>query len=180
MNSVNEEIEIATSFSDDRKYRYMLVRDIDALATAMGHGDFQMAVTFLMLNPSTANENHNDPTIRRCSDFAARWGYGRLIVVNLSPLRATDPKDLLAAGREPDEVWERNMQHVMAAANASSRVILAYGVNGEVLTRDQYVVGRLKDVMSTRLYCLGYTKNGMPLHPLYVPKDVRPVPFILA
>lgn len=177
MNTVNEEIEIATSFSEDRKYRYMLVRNIDALTVAMGYDP--LTITFLMLNPSTADEHRDDPTLRRCSDFAARWGYGRLVVVNLFPLRATDPKDLLAAEREPEEVLDRNWRHVLAAADASSRVIVAYGAHGSHEDRDQYIVGRLKDVMNSRLYCLGYTAEGLPRHPLYVAKDVRPFPFVM-
>ena len=169
------QIEITTKFSKDRKYRYMLVRDIDALTSAMGYAP--LTVTFLMLNPSTADENTDDPTIKRCSDFAARWGYGRLIVVNLSPLRATDPQDLIAAGREPDEVAQRNMEHVIAAANESSRVILAYGAHGDEADRASYVVGRLWDAMPSKLYCLGYTHKGLPKHPLYIAKTKRPVPF---
>lgn len=169
-------IEIATSFSEDRRYRYMLVRDIDALTVAMGYDP--MSVAFLMLNPSTADENQDDPTIRRCCDFAARWGYGRLIVVNLSPVRATDPKDLLAAGREPDGVAELNIRHVSAAAAASSRVILAYGAHGDAQDRASYVVGRLWGGMhASKLYCLGLTAGSLPRHPLYVPKDTRPIPY---
>ena len=174
MNSVNEKIEIATSFSDDRKYRYMLVRDIDALTVAMGYDP--LTVTFLMLNPSTADENEDDPTVRRCADFAARWGYGRMIVVNLSPLRATDPKELIATGQEPNDVIMRNLRHVLAAADASSRVLCAYGAHGNDQDRDSFYVGKLRDMGKT-LYCLGFTDQGFPRHPLYVSKKRRPLVF---
>ena len=67
---------------------------------------------FIMLNPSTADEHLNDPTVRRCMDFASRWGYGTLFVTNLSPLRATDPTELKAAGPEPEDVAEENQPGV--------------------------------------------------------------------
>ena len=87
---------LVAKFSLDRKYRYRLTRRV---------GLADNAVTLVMLNPSTADETQNDPTIRRCIDFANRWGFGWLHVVNLSPLRSPDPKELLAAGLESDAVW---------------------------------------------------------------------------
>ena len=86
-------------FSEDRRYRYLLTRQV-------GFGDKR--VTFLMLNPSTADEERNDPTIRRCINFANAWGFGWLDVTNLSSLRATNPKEMLEAGPEPWDVWDRS------------------------------------------------------------------------
>ena len=111
----------AAQFSPDRRYRYLLTRQV-------GFGDKR--VLFVMLNPSTADEEKNDPTIRRCIGFANGWGYGWLDVTNLSPLRATDPKQLLAAGPEPWDVWNRNLYHIMAAAGSSDLVVAAYGNHG--------------------------------------------------
>ena len=88
-------------FSDDRRYRYLLTRRV---------GSGTKSVMFLMLNPSTADEVRDDPTIRRCIGFANSWECGWLYVTNLSPLRATDPADVLEAGPEPDDVWDSNMK----------------------------------------------------------------------
>jgi hypothetical protein len=74
-------------FSADGRYRYRLTRDLGGKTT----------VTFIMLNPSTADANLDDPTIRRCKGFAKDWGYGRLIIVNLFAFRATDPRDMWKA-----------------------------------------------------------------------------------
>ena len=79
-------------FSADRKYRYLLTRQL-------GFGDG--AVMFLMLNPSTADESHDDSTIRRCINFGKAWGYGWLYVCNLSPFRSPDPRHVVAYGTEP-------------------------------------------------------------------------------
>ena len=106
----------AAKFSPDRRYRYLLTRRV---------GLTDDAVTFVMLNPSTADEIQDDPTIRRCIAFANRWGFGWPHVANLSPLRATDPKVLLGAGLEPDKVWLENLEHLVRAALASNMVIAA-------------------------------------------------------
>ena len=157
---------LVAKFSLDRKYRYRLTRRV---------GLTDDAVTFVMLNPSTADETHDDPTIRRCIDFANRWGFGWLHVVNLSPLRATDPKELLAAGLESKEVWFENLEHIVGAALASNMVIAAWGVDGATENRDCHVMGELRENVGM-VYCLGLTKDGHPKHPLYLKADTVPVP----
>src|SRR5574337_242506 len=93
-------------FSACQRYRYRLTRELDgalfAAATAR-------TITFIMLNPSTADANTDDPTIRRCKGFARGWGYGRLLIVNLFAFRATDPRDMWSAHeRGVNIVGERN------------------------------------------------------------------------
>ena len=109
-------------FSHDRKYRYLLTRQVRPINNGV--------VTFVMLNPSTADETQDDPTIRRCIGFADRRAYNWLFVVNLSPLRATNPKELLAAGSEPDRVWDTNMACIQEAATKSDLVVAAWGAHG--------------------------------------------------
>ena len=157
-------------FSPDRKYRYLLTRQV-------GFGD-RGTVTFIMLNPSTADESHDDPTIRRCIGFANSWSYGWLHVVNLSPLRATDPKDLIDAGPEHDDVWEENVTTICDTALASDLVIAAWGAHGAAEGRAPKVIDALARspgfVGHERIHCLGVIKNGQPRHPLYVKGDTQP------
>ena len=157
-------------FSPDRKYRYLLARQI-------GFGD-QGTVTFIMLNPSTANETQDDPTIRRCISFANRWSYGWLYVVNLSPLRATDPKDLINAGPEPADVWEENIATICDTVLASDLMIAAWGVHGAADCRAPKVIDALARSLGFvgygGIHCLGVTKNEQPRHPLYVKCDTQP------
>ena len=150
-----------TRFSSCRRYRYSLRRDL----SPMFPGD--EAVMFVCLNPSTANEHLNDPTIRRCMGFAQRWGYGTLFVTNLSPLRATDPSELKAAGPEPEDVAEENRQALAEGAMAAGRIVAAWGTHGVWGGRDRAALQALGPWVH-KLYCLRLTKDGHPQHPLYV------------
>jgi hypothetical protein len=126
---------------------------------------------FVMLNPSTADETTDDPTIRRCIGFATDWGHAALTVVNLYSLRATRPADLFASrarlGADDDRVL---LEH----AERADFVLAAWGAHG---TRD----GRGAEVMSLlakaqlTVHALGLTKNGQPRHPLYARRAARPL-----
>src|SRR5262245_35048856 len=78
-------IDAGAEFSDDRVYRWRLWRRWD-------HGPMLMVVG---LNPSTADEHTDDPTVRRCIGYAKRWGYAGLRMLNVFPYRATDPRELV-------------------------------------------------------------------------------------
>ena len=110
----------------DGEYRYVLHRPIDASSD-------KRIVMFIMLNPSKAHETdktQNDPTIRRCVDFAKRWGYGQLVVGNLSPLRASNPDELKVAGPEPDCVQQANLDLLKCLAEMADSIVLAWGDKG--------------------------------------------------
>lgn len=98
------------TFSGCGRYRYRLTRELNGALFA-GSG---RAITFIMLNPSTADANADDPTIRRCKGFARGWGYGRLIIVNLFAFRATDPRDMWKAHEGGvDIVGEQYLPHMV-------------------------------------------------------------------
>lgn len=139
--------------SEDGQYRYWLSRGWDCdLPT----------VCFVMLNPSTADAEFDDPTIRRCIGFAKLWGYGRLEVRNLFAYRATDPGQL----RRVDDPVGPYGDVYLAGAAASSLVVAAWGCHGELFGRHR---AARKLLGNTKLYCLGKTKDGHPKHPLYLP-----------
>ena len=154
-------------FSADRRYRYQLTRRV-------GFGD--RTVAFLMLNPSTANEVRNDRTVRRCINYANAWGFGWLIVTNVSPLRATDPREMLAAGPEPEEVRRENDRSILEAASLAELVVAAYGADGSAEGRDEHAVNLLTDA-GVAVMCLGLTKEGAPRHPLYLQATATPFVF---
>ena len=120
------------------------------------------SIAWVMLNPSTADETHDDPTIRRCVDFSRRWGYGSMEVANLFGLRATSPRELRAS---IDPVGPRNDNHILAAAGRADSVVVAWGVHGVLLSRDRAVIDLL---YPRRLLSLGATLAGQPRHPLYL------------
>jgi hypothetical protein len=148
-------------FSDCRLYRYRLER-------RWGEG---ILGAFLMLNPSTADEFQDDPTIRRCIGFAKREGWGGLVILNLFAFRATDPKDM---ERAADPIGAENDQHLNAASfRVNGPLVAAWGAHRSAVDRARYVTAFLRWPM----LCLGTTADGSPRHPLYVSADTPLVPF---
>ena len=154
----------SATFDPTRAYRYHLDRTWDPVGPV---------VTFVMLNPSTADADVLDPTVRRCVGFARAWGYGSLQVVNLFALRATDPGDLL---RAPEPVGAANDRAVVDAATGADRVVVAWGVRGTHRDRASDV-GALLVGHGVRIHALGTTKDGHPRHPLYLPRGTAPGPW---
>ena len=150
-------------FDTSGKYRYALWRAWSA--------DYPR-IAFILLNPSTADEQRNDPTIRRCMGFARAWQFGSVEVVNLFAYRATDGRELL---KVVDPIGEENNRFLMRTVKRCSTVVVGWGTRGTLLGRDREVITLLagrKDV-----YCLGTTKGGHPRHPLYVRGDTVLEPF---
>lgn len=150
--------------SDDRTYRYRLRRTWDVTKDT---------VAFIMLNPSTADETEDDPTIRRCLGFAKEWGFGSLVVANLFALRATDPDELT---EHPEPVGPDNDDHVLDVAMGATGTVAAWGTQGSLHGRGREVTAMLLD-HSVPLRALDTTKEGHPVHPLYQPADAEPEPF---
>ena len=122
---------------------------------------------FVMLNPSTADGDVDDPTIRRCVGFALRLKYERLEVVNLFAYRATSPRDLMALNDIDEPVGIDNQRHVETAALSADRIICAWGAHGAHLDQDETVFGWLP--LHKPKFCFGLpTKAGAPRHPLYL------------
>ena len=142
-------------FSSCGRYRYSLTRKF-----FMGKG----TVLFVMLNPSTADAETDDPTIRRCIGFARRWGFQELEVGNLFAWRATDPKELRQA---EDPIGPENDRHLMHMSGAADAVIAAWGAHGAYQNRGRQVEGMLEGTVEH----LGLTKQGHPKHPLYLRAD---------
>ncbi len=148
--------------SDDGLFRFTLTRTWDSVK---GY------VVFIGLNPSTADAAIDDPTVRRCVRFAADWGYGGLVIVNLFAFRATQPRDMMAAA---DPVGESNDYYLVNAARRAGLVVAAWGANGTYTGRDLEVAGLIAEKTRHQLHSLGTTKDGSPKHPLYVPAATRP------
>jgi len=135
-------------------------------------------VVYVMLNPSTADGDQDDPTIRKCVGFAHRWGFGAIKVVNLFAFRATQPKDMLAA---EDPVGVANTVHLVKAFTQASMVVCAWGGTAQPLVaqRSQEVVSLITQLHlpKDKFWCLGYTKLGNPRHPLMLSYTTQPTPF---
>lgn len=148
-------LERLTVFSPCRSYRYTLWRQLDFFSDS-----FAMVVG---LNPSTADELNDDPTIRRCVDFAKRLGVSALCMTNAFAFRATDPDVMLA---HPAPVGADNDRWLEAVAAEARYVIAAWGVHGAHLGRHEVLTEMFPNAL-----CWGITKGGFPRHPLYLAKD---------
>jgi hypothetical protein len=134
-----------------------------------------------MLNPSTADHEVDDPTIRKCMGFCRRWGASEMNVVNLFAFRATNPADMKRAddpvGPE-NAVWVRLAVDRAANPDEAARrgpVVCAWGAHGSYMGQNLAVLGWLGDICQPMV--LGITKDGHPRHPLYVSYEAEPVPF---
>jgi len=140
--------------SDDNIYRYQLSRIWD---------EEKPKILFIMLNPSTADEFVEDPTIRRVVNYAKDWGYGGVYVGNLYAFRSTDPKGLKCIA---DPIGPENINHIQTLISLVDKVIYAWG-------NEQKEPDWLKKIVETP-YCIEISKKGIPKHPLYLKKCLIP------
>jgi hypothetical protein len=156
------------TFSPCSVYRYALFRDLGMQGPKL---------TAVMLNPSTADAKKDDPTIRRLTGFAKSWGMGSLLVLNLFAIRATDPRDMMAAADPVGPDNDEAIRHALQSAKDEDRAVLAaWGAHGSHRARDFHVMQKLVD--GVRWECLGTTHQGHPKHPLYVPSITSARPYI--
>ena len=144
------------TFSDCRKYRYALSRTWNGK---------KKTILFIGLNPSTADEKIDDPTIRRCINYAQNWGYGSLLMVNLFAYRATIPSELKNV---KNPIGNDNDLHIIELSKKVDLSVAAWGNEGSLLNRDKEIKKILPNLM-----CLKINKSGQPAHPLYQKKDLK-------
>ncbi len=150
-----------TIFSPCRLYRYALWREWDFTNPR--------ALQVIGLNPSTADEALDDPTIRRCIDYAKRWGFGALCMTNLFAWRDTQPEAMKLAA---DPIGPDNETWLLRAASACEMTLAAWGTNGNYRDRASYVMGLMPFLRAIQI-----NKDGSPKHPLYCRADLVPIPF---
>ncbi|WP_228772778.1 DUF1643 domain-containing protein [Cupriavidus necator] len=152
--------EAGSLLSDCEQYRYRLWREWDTSRPALG---------FIMLNPSTADHHVSDPTITRCLQRALAGRYGRLEVVNLFPLRSTDPDGLLT---HPAPLGDRAVQNdgaIMDAIDRCSMMICAWGAHKSAPARAAEVLLIVRMCgRGNLLYHLGLNQDGSPKHPRFI------------
>lgn len=159
------EIFKGADLSDCGKYRYRLWRYwTDGALDMLG---------FIMLNPSTADADVDDPTIRKCMGFARRLGFNGIVVTNLFSYRATKPKDLVTMSKTINVVEDEpgvNNQFLLAESLACRLNIAGWGIHGSLLGRDKEIA-LLMEENGVKLKTLSLTKGGHPGHPLLLPYE---------
>ncbi len=144
------------TFSSCRKYRYSLSRIWDKN---------MKYVLFIGLNPSTADEKMDDPTIRRCLNYAKDWGYGGFMMANLFAYRTTLSYELKKV-KYP--VGKNNDKFIVMLSKNADITVAAWGNNGNLYNRDKQVFKIVPNLM-----CLKINKSGQPAHPLYLKKGLK-------
>ncbi len=167
--AVNDPRASGATFDETGAYRYALWRVWDTDGPS---------IVFVMLNPSKADAESDDPTIRRCVGFARAWGYGALTVVNLFAFRAACPRTL---HQTADPVGPDNDRHLRDALASAPTVVFAWGNHGGLHERDRAIGALLlrESKQPSAALCLGTTGVGQPRHPLYVRADTVPYPFFV-
>lgn len=149
-------------FSDCRRYRYQLWRRWD-----LSKPD----VMYIGLNPSKAGINTSDNTVTRCMNFAKKWGYGGMYMMNLFSFMATDPEDMI---RQADPVGPKCDAHLVEVSKNVGIIVCAWGNHGVYKERNQQVLQLLPPL---KLHYLRMTKQRQPQHPLYLPDDLKPIKY---
>lgn len=146
--------------SDDRQFRYVLSRVWD---------EEKPTVMFIGLNPSTADECEDDPTIQKCIKFAQSWDYGGLYMLNLFAYRTTNPRVLWEV-KEP--IGNGNDDYIKRYSDGCDKVICAWGNNGDFMQRGKSILQYVPNAHYLKL-----NKSGQPSHPLYLKSTLTPQKF---
>ncbi|WP_437187249.1 DUF1643 domain-containing protein [Planctomicrobium sp. SH668] len=149
-------------YSPCRQFRYSLVRRFGKPLAKKSD-----RISFIGLNPSTATERVNDPTVRRCIGYARDWGYREFVMLNAFGYRSTDPAGLKAI---EDPVGAPNLDTIVEWVNKSDVVVCCWGVHAVLNNHNQRLLALLSP-LKTRATCFGKTQAGHPKHPLYLRKD---------
>lgn len=159
--------------SECKKYRYCLWRLWD---------DALPQVDFIMLNPSTADGEQDDPTIRRCINFAKRWGAGSIRVLNLFAYRTTSPSNLKIVD-DPigpaNDFWLQDCPGFHERLEGPLHIICGWGNHGSLMNRSEEVLNILKKrEWRTTIECLQVNSSGQPSHPLYLSSKLNPTKYL--
>lgn len=148
-------------WSNDRSYRYTLWRTW----TSNPRPKF---VQFIGLNPSTADDTKPDPTVTRCINFAKSWGYRAMCMTNIFAYKSTNPNGIRWV---ENPVGEYNDHWLLTIYTEADLSIACWGLHGTYKKRSDAV-----RLLLPNLHCLKMSKNGQPMHPLYLPANLKPIP----
>lgn len=149
------------------RYRYALARDVQAIFPRQG------LVVFLGVNPSTADAQTDDATVRKWRGFAERWGFRRFLVGNLFAYRATDVGELAAV---EDPIGPDNDAHLRDMLWQASLVVPCWGSREKLPATLRPRIDAVRAVLRqipVEVLVLGLTRSGDPKHPLMLGYHAR-------
>jgi len=155
--------------SADGAHRYLLMRE---------WSDGPRSVAWMMLNPSTADHERDDPTIRRCITFSIDRGFDRMFVVNLFAFRSTDPQVLVRLGSRDQAIGPQNDAFILSTLKHAEALIVGWGSTINARRRAGLVLAKIRSAWpGLPIKCLGITMEADPRHPLYVPRTFPLIDF---
>lgn len=155
--------------SKDRTHRYSLWRKWD---------ENKPCILFIGLNPSRADETYNDPTIRRCINFAKAWGYGGMYFLNLYSYRTPEVKALKSYLKSPEAYLHlETVCHLENTIKFCDKVVCCWG-SWDFISLAEEMIDTLIKIENKIPYCFGINNNGSPKHPLYLKSDTQLIPYI--
>lgn len=158
----NKKVSKGAVISVCGKYRYSLIRTYTS-------NPVEPFVLFIGLNPSIADSNIDDPTLRRCLGFMEDWNLKSLKMVNLFAFRATDPREMIA---QTNPTGLSNDLMILHEIKQAAKIVICWGNKGSHLDRDKEVLEILKQYQD-KVFSFGETKTGQPKHPLYLAKTTQ-------
>lgn len=152
-------------FSPCRTYRYVLTHRMDDLFCA-----HQTAAVWICLNPSTADEQVLDPTLRRIRGFTSKWGFAAFSIINLFAFRDSEPVNMKRAA---DPIGPENDEWILRVTADAGLIVAGWGRDGAFMGRADAV----RKLLKGKLHFLRLNDDGSPQHPLYLPADLTPQPY---
>ena len=132
------------------------------------------------MNPSIADESVLDATLKRCMSNTKRFGCESMMIANLFPIVSTARSGMIAAAdRDGEENGEKNYRHIRSIAKTADLLIVGFGTDAGTIPKLAYSIPALQAAIGDLpVMTLRITKNGLPSHPLYLPGDLDPIPYI--
>jgi hypothetical protein len=152
---------------EHQEYRYSLRRIWDKE---------KEIITFVLMNPSTADAMEDDMTVKKCVKLASFNGFGGIEIVNLYSFRATKPESLIGQGKKY-LIGDDCDSYILNSAR-NRKVVLGWGNIAKELKevkkykRDEEVAEMLQN-KDNELHCLALTAKGCPKHPLFIPNETK-------
>ena len=155
----------SASFDPTKTYRFKLMRKV-------GNQDmYNRILVYVLGNPSTADGEYDDPTIRRLTGFARKWGYDDFEVFNVNPHCATNPK---ACVTPPEDIVKQNTELLQQAATYADKIVCGWGGAASEHLTDWFILSMQRLALAPNLYAFELSKHGIPKHPLYLSSETKP------
>ena len=136
--------------------------------------DEKPRVLFIGLNPSTANELIDDPTVRRLASFAQSWAYGGFYLCNVFSYCTAHPEELSSARRPtPKATHPANQGAILMAEKLTALSVLMWGDGILKVENGWSFAADVANLAGPTVLCFGKTKKGNPVHPLYLSRNAQ-------